>query len=52
MGKREDADLLEQKGVVFDCTADFKQEIPDDIGIDYCNEKIANEIKEEIPSLS
>ena len=52
MGKREDADLLEQKGVVFDCTAGFKQEIPDDIGIDYCNEKIANEIKEEIPSLS
>lgn len=51
-GKKDLADQLEKKGEVFEVNLNTEPKIPEDLGPEYCNEKVAGEISSEISDFS
>lgn len=52
LGKKDLAEDLEDKNIVFYSDVTTEPEIPNNLGPEYCNEKIAEELFSEIPKLS
>lgn len=52
IGKAEGAELLEKEGICFQINEDTEATIPNDLSLEYFNEKIAGLLLEDIPSMS